>query len=103
MKRTTNPKASSVFQNSQCFFNPFLIKFEIIIGDCLKELPKIPNESIDLVFADPPYNMSKKKGLGWKYSKHITMQEQWDMFSKDDYFKFNQKWIKEALRVLKHG
>ena len=76
---------------------------KIIIGDCLKELPKIPNESIDLVFADPPYNMSKKKGLGWKYSKHITMQEQWDMFSKDDYFKFNQKWIKEALRVLKHG
>ena len=76
---------------------------KIIIGDCLKELPKIPNESIDLVFADPPYNMSKKKGLGWKYSKHITMQEQWDIFSKDDYFKFNQKWIKEALRVLKHG
>ena len=76
---------------------------KIIIGDALEELPKIPSESIDLVFADPPYNMSKKKGLGWKYSKHITMQEQWDMFSKDDYFKFNQKWIKEALRVLKHG
>ena len=76
---------------------------KIIIGDTLEELPKIPSESIDLVFADPPYNMSKKRGLGWKYSKHITMQEQWDMFSKDDYFKFNQKWIKEALRVLKHG
>ena len=76
---------------------------KIIIGDCLKELPKIPDESVDLVFADPPYNMSKKRGLGWKYSKHITMQEEWDMFSKDEYFKFNQKWIKEALRVLKHG
>ena len=75
----------------------------IIIGDCLEELTKIPAESVDLVFADPPYNMSKKKGLGWKYSKHITMQEQWDMFSKDDYFKFNQKWIKECLRILKHG
>src|SRR3989338_2357677 len=76
---------------------------KIIIGDALEELPKIPSESVDLVFADPPYNMSKKNGLGWKYSKHITMQEGWDMFSKDDYFKFNQKWIKEALRVLKHG
>lgn len=75
----------------------------VIIGDCLKELKKIPNESVDLVFADPPYNMSKKRGLGWKYSKHITMQEQWDIFSKDDYFKFNKGWIKEALRVLKHG
>ena len=76
---------------------------KIIIGDALGELTKISDGSIDLVFADPPYNMSKKKGLGWKYSKHITMQEQWDMFSKDEYFKFNQKWIKEALRVLKHG
>ena len=76
---------------------------KIIIGDALEELPKISSESVDLVFADPPYNMSKKKGLGWKYSKHITMQEEWDMFSKDEYFKFNQKWIKECLRILKHG
>lgn len=76
---------------------------KLIIGDCLEELPKIPSESVDLVFADPPYNMSKKRGLGWKYSKHITMQEEWDIFSKDDYFQFNQKWLKECLRVLKHG
>ncbi|MEM2963669.1 MAG: hypothetical protein QXN01_04205 [Candidatus Anstonellales archaeon] len=39
-------------------------KHKIIIGDALKELKKIPDESIDLVFADPPYNMSKKKGWG---------------------------------------
>ena len=31
---------------------------KIIIEDCLKELPKIPAESMDLVFADPPYNLS---------------------------------------------
>ena len=72
-------------------------------GDCLKVLPTIPSESVDLVFADPPYNISKKKGLGWKYSKHITMQEEWDMFSKDECFHFNQKWIKECLRILKYG
>lgn len=76
---------------------------KIIIGDALEKLKDLSNESVDLVFADPPYNMSKKKGLGWKYSKHITMQEEWDMFSKDEYFQFNQQWIKEALRVLKHG
>jgi len=78
-------------------------KHTIIVGDALEQLKKLPDESIDLIFADPPYNMSKKKGLGWKYSKHITMQEGWDMFSKDEYFKFNLEWIKEALRVLKHG
>jgi len=76
---------------------------KIMIGDCLEGLKKLPSESVDLVFADPPYNMSKKKGLGWKYSKHVTMQEEWDIFSKDDYFQFNQEWIKECLRVLKHG
>ena len=31
------------------------------------------------------------------------MQESWDMFSKDDYFKFNFEWLKEAERILKHG
>ena len=55
------------------------------------------------MFADPPYNMSKKKGLGWKYSNHITMQEQWDIFTKDDFFKFNVQWLTECFRILKHG
>ena len=61
---------------------------KIILGDALKVLKNIPSNSVDLVFADPPYNMSKKNGLKWAYSKHVTMQEDWDMFSKDDYFKF---------------
>jgi site-specific DNA-methyltransferase (adenine-specific) len=73
------------------------------LGDALKVLKNIPDNSIDLVFADPPYNMSKKNGLAWKYSKHVTMQEDWDMFTKDEFFKFNCDWIKECLRVLKHG
>lgn len=76
---------------------------KIILGDTLKVLKKIPDESIDLVFADPPYNMSKKNGLKWAYSKHVTMQEDWDMFTKDDFFKFNREWIKECFRILKHG
>ena len=78
-------------------------KHRIVFGDALKVLKSIPDGSVDLVFADPPYNMSKKQGLGWKYSKHITMQEEWDMFSKDDFFKFNKEWIAECLRVLKQG
>ena len=78
-------------------------KHKIIIGDCIKVMKNIPDESVDLIFADPPYNMSKKKGLGWKYSNHITMQEAWDIFSKDEFFKFNVKWISECIRILKHG
>lgn len=76
---------------------------KIILGNALNVLKSMPDNSVDLIFADPPYNISKKKGLGWAYSKHVTMQEEWDMFSKDDFFKFNQDWIAEALRVLKHG
>lgn len=78
-------------------------KHRIIKGDCLEKLKKIEDNSVDLIFADPPYNMSKKRGLGWKYSNHITMQEAWDMFSKDEFFEFNVKWISECLRVLKQG
>src|SRR3989338_2243426 len=78
-------------------------KHTIINDDCIKALKKIPDGSVDLVFADPPYNMSKKNGLGWKYSKHVTMQEAWDIFNKDEFFEFNVKWISECLRTLKHG
>jgi site-specific DNA-methyltransferase (adenine-specific) len=78
-------------------------KHRIILGDSLKVLKTIPENSVDLIFADPPYNMSKKNGLAWKYSKHITMQESWDRFTKDEYFNFNRQWIAECLRVLKHG
>ncbi|MBI2130672.1 site-specific DNA-methyltransferase [Candidatus Woesearchaeota archaeon] len=76
---------------------------KLILGDCLEELKKIPDESIDLIFADPPYGLAKKNGLGWKYSKHITLQEAWDIFSKDELLEFNIKWVTECMRLLKHG
>ena len=78
-------------------------KHKIIMGDCLEVLKTIPDESVDLVFADPPYGLAKKNGLGWKYSKHITLQEAWDIFNKDDFFEFNIKWVTECMRVLKQG
>jgi len=49
---------------SNCFLkmeNNFINK--IINGDSLKELKKIPNESFDLIFADPPYNLQLKNEL----------------------------------------
>src|SRR3989344_7832445 len=76
---------------------------KIINGNCVEELKNLPEESVNLIFADPPYGLAKAKGLGWKYSKHITLQETWDIFSKDEFFQFNIKWINECWRVLKHG
>ena len=74
---------------------------QILSGGCLKILSSFPDGVFDCCITDPPFNMSKKKGLGWAFSSHVTMQEQWDIFSKDDYFQFSVNWIREVLRVLK--
>lgn len=72
-----------------------------VLGDALTVLKKLPDNSFDACIADPPYNMSKKKGLSWAFSNHITMQESWDQFSKEDYFRFSYQWLTEICRVVK--
>jgi site-specific DNA-methyltransferase (adenine-specific) len=74
---------------------------QIVSGDCLKILRSFPDGVFDCCITDPPFNMSRKKGLGWAFSSHVTMQEQWDIFAGDDYFQFTVDWIREVLRVLK--
>ena len=74
---------------------------QILHGDCLSILPSLPRSAFDCCIADPPFNMSQKKGLGWAFSSHITMQESWDIFSKDEYFQFTLDWVTEILRVVK--
>lgn len=72
-----------------------------VLGDALDVLGRLPTSSFDACIVDPPYNMSKKKGLSWAFSKHVTMQETWDRFSKEEYFGFSFKWISEMCRVVK--
>ena len=63
----------------------------LVIGDCLEELHKIPNNSIDFAFADPPYNLGKKyTGYG-------------DDLEVKEYFKWCDEWIDELARVLRPG
>src|ERR1700722_11026876 len=71
------------------------------LGDALEVLKHMPTHFFDVCIADPPYNMSKKKGLAWAFSKHVTMQESWDQFSKDEYFQFSLDWLSEVCRVVK--
>ncbi|MGH7813595.1 MAG: DNA-methyltransferase [Candidatus Binataceae bacterium] len=73
----------------------------ILVGDALEIMPRWPAACVDCCIADPPYNMSRKKGLGWAFSSHVTMQEQWDRFSKDDYYQFTVKWLSEVCRVVR--
>lgn len=77
-------------------------------GDCREILKKeISDESIDLIFADPPYNLSgnglkwQNKGMGGDW---YMVNENWDKMTDSEYLKFTQNWLKECQRVLKpHG
>lgn len=74
-------------------------------GDCLEILnKKINKDSIDLIFADPPYNLSGN-ALKWKGNKTggdwYMVNEYWDKMTAPEYMQFTKKWIKGCHRVLK--
>ena len=79
------------------------IKNKIINGDSIKELKKIPAESFDLIFADPPYNLQLKKELSRPdRSKVDAVDDAWDKFdSFKSYDEFSVQWLKECKRILK--
>jgi len=60
-----------------------------------------PDASVDHCIADPPFNISKKQGLGWAFSSHVTMHEAWDHFSPEQFHAFNAAWLEEVCRVTK--
>jgi len=72
-------------------------------GDSLEIIQEIPKESVDLIIADPPYNLSHGNNMSWENKKWDKVEEDWDSFTIDDYMSFSQKWIKESKKVLKDG
>ncbi|RNC29485.1 MAG: DNA adenine methyltransferase YhdJ [Candidatus Dichloromethanomonas elyunquensis] len=66
-----------------------MIKIELVTGDSLIELPKIQDESIDLIITDPPYNLSKDYG---KTKDNLEFEE---------YLEFSKEWLTECKRILK--
>lgn len=79
------------------------IKNTIICGDTIEELRKIGDESVDLIFADPPYFMQTEGELHrTDGSKFNGVEDEWDKFSGyNEYDKFCFDWLKECRRVLK--
>ena len=79
------------------------LKNKIIKGDSLKELKKIPDETLDLVFADPPYNLQLKNKLTRPdRSKVNAVNDKWDQFeSFKKYDDFTYAWLYECKRILK--
>ena len=67
----------------------------IIQGDCLAELAKLPDRSVDLVFADPPYNLQLGGDLlRPDNSKVDAVDDDWDRFdSFEAYDTFTKAWL----------
>lgn len=76
---------------------------EVIQGDCVEEMQKMEESSVDLIIADPPYNASHGIDAEYEEKNWEKLDESWDTFTKEDYFKFTQLWISEAKRILKEG
>ncbi len=68
-----------------------LPKEKLILGDCLEKLSEIPDNSVDFVFVDPPYNVGKNYT---GYSDDLTITR---------YFEWCDEWLIELARVLKWG
>ena len=75
----------------------------ILHGDCVEVLEGLPEKSIDLVFADPPYNLQLSQEL-WRpnMTKVDAVDDDWDQFgSFKDYDVFSRAWLAGCQRVLK--
>ncbi len=83
--------------NTSLFIN------RIVKGDSIEILREIPSNSVDLIFADPPYNLQLKDEL-WRpnQTKVDAVTDEWDKFNSfEEYDKFSKQWLTECKRVLK--
>ena len=78
-------------------------KNQILHGDCISQLSKIADQSVDLVFADPPYNLQLSGDLSRPDQTHVdAVTEAWDKFdSFAAYDAFTTGWLTEVRRILK--
>lgn len=70
------------------FFESIINK--VIQGDCLEVMRKIPDDSVDVTFADPPFNLKKKYNS--YYDKHEVQE----------YLSWCKEWLTEMVRITKH-
>jgi len=76
--------------------------FELYLADCLELLPELPENSVDMIFADPPYRLSND-GFTCHAGRRVSVNKgKWDESKglKED-FNFHLNWIKTCKRVLK--
>ena len=76
---------------------------QILSGDCIEAMRSLPDNCVDLIFADPPYNLQLGGDLNRPDGSHVdAVTDEWDRFdSFATYDRFTRDWLTEARRVLK--
>jgi modification methylase len=76
---------------------------EILMGDCIAEMASLPDKSVDMIFADPPYNLQLGGDLFRPEGSRVdAVDDEWDKFdSLAAYDNFTREWLAEARRILK--
>jgi len=75
-------------------------KITLLKGDSLEILRQIESKSVNLIFADPPYNLSGENYLTCQNGKMVKCDKgSWDQI--ENIEAFNESWIKECVRILK--
>jgi len=75
-----------------------MVRLTLIQGDCLKILPKLPDECVDLVVTDPPYNILSS------VDKIDNTAKEWDTFASiDEYKNFTINYLQQLERILKNN
>lgn len=76
---------------------------QILMGDCIAEMARLPDKSVDMIFADPPYNLQLGGDLFRPEGSRVdAVDDEWDKFdSLAAYDDFTREWLAEARRILK--
>jgi len=76
---------------------------KVLLGDCISQLKKMPDASVDLVFADPPYNLQLDRELLRPNNTRVDgVDDAWDKFENfGAYDRFCLEWLGECRRILK--
>ena len=76
---------------------------QILPGDTIDHLKSLPENSVDVIFADPPYNMQIGERLTRPDASKVNgVNDKWDQFNSfKHYDKFSLAWLSECRRILK--
>ncbi|HEY4070424.1 MAG TPA: site-specific DNA-methyltransferase [Sphingomicrobium sp.] len=81
-----------------------ILPFNVILeGDCVAEMALLPDKSVDMIFADPPYNLQLGGDLFRPEGSRVdAVDDEWDKFeSPASYDSFTRDWLEQARRILK--